>query len=136
VAIGGRATAGVAGAVTLAIIGVGVLYHALLARLFSHTGLAWWVDQGLHTAVPLAVALWWLTFLRQGWPALLPVWLAWPTVYVAYALGRGALTGFWPYPFLDADKLGWPAVLLVLPGLFAAFAALGLAMIAIARFTR
>jgi hypothetical protein len=48
----------------------------------------------------------------------------------------GAATALWPYPFLDADKLGWPAVWLILLGLYPAFAALGLAMIAIARFTR
>lgn len=36
---------------------------------------------------------------------LLISWLSWNSrlAYVVYALLRGALTGSWPYPFLDPD---------------------------------
>jgi hypothetical protein len=87
---------------------VGVVYHLLLARLWSPQGLSWWADQGLHTLVPVLVVLWWFAFVpfwSPGWRVLLS-WQGWPLAYVAYAILRGALTGFWPYPFLDPGLNG------------------------------
>ena len=53
-----------------------------------------------------------------------------PALYVPYSLIRGALVGWYPYPFLDADAQGYGsvavtcAVMLVgLVGLSALFAA-------------
>jgi len=124
-------TAG-AGAATTAIIGVGMLYHALLAWLFLHSGLAWWADQGRAGGGGNVVADACATE-RAGAAADL-AGLA--SFICGICGGAWAATAFWPYSFLDADKLGWPAVWLILPGLYPAFAAFGLAMIAIARFTR
>ena len=91
-------------------------------------------DQALHSAVPGLVLIWWLGFAAKTvTPRDLPFWLIWPAVYAAYALIRGALTGFWPYPFLDADSLGWPAVALTSAVLVAAFAVLGLGFVTLAR---
>ena len=122
------------GGLVLSIVMVGLVYHAILARLWSPRGLAWWADQGLHTAVPLVMLTWWLgcgdrrITLRD-----LPFWLIWPAFYAAYALVRGALTGFWPYPFLDAAQLGWLQVAVNVAGMVLAFATLGLGLIALAR---
>lgn len=133
-ALGARLSARVQGGLVLSILMVGLVYHALLARLWAPEGLAWWTDQALHTATPLLTLFWWLGFgdrrvsLRD-----LPAWLAWPALYAVYALTRGALTGFWPYPFLDAETLGWAQVALNVAGMVLAFAALGLALIALAR---
>lgn len=133
-ALGHQSSARVQGGLVLAIVMVGLVYHALLARLWAPQGLVWWADQGLHSATPLLTLGWWLTLgdrrvsLRD-----LPAWLMWPGAYAAYALIRGALTGFWPYPFLDAGLLGWPQVALNTAGLVLAFAALGLVLIAMAR---
>jgi hypothetical protein len=63
----------------------------------------------------------------------LPHWLAWPATFTIYALIGGALTGFWPYPFLDADALGWPVVSANVAGMIVAFAVLGPALLALAR---
>lgn len=124
--IGARAAA----ALTVAILGVGIVYHLLLARLWAPQGLAWWSDQGLHTAVPIGMALWWWAFAPKGIGARdLPALLAWPVAYTAYALARGAATGFWPYPFLNADSLGWPQVALNIAGIAAGFAVLGAGLI-------
>ncbi|MCC6000358.1 MAG: Pr6Pr family membrane protein [Pararhodobacter sp.] len=87
---------------------VGLVYHLLLAHLWSPEGLSWWADQALHTLVPVLVALWWLAFVpfwSPDWRVVL-IWLGWPLAYVAYAILRGALTGFWPYPFLDPGLHG------------------------------
>jgi hypothetical protein len=59
--------------------------------------------------------------------------LIWPAACAAYALVRGAVTGVWPYPFLDADTLGWPMVALNVAALVTAFAGAGLGLVAVAR---
>lgn len=125
-----------AGAVALSLGLVGIVYHLLLAGLWAPAGLAWWADQGLHTAVPLLVALWWWVLAdKRGLPATAPVWwLAWPCVYLAYALVRGGLTGWYPYPFLDLAALGPAAVALNLAGLMLALVAAAYAMLGLARW--
>lgn len=128
--IGARAAA----ALTVAALGVGIVYHLLLARLWAPQGPAWWSDQGLHTAVPLGLLAWWWAFAPRGigWCDI-PAFLAWPAAYGAYALARGAITGFWPYPFLDAGTLGWPQVALNLVAVAAGFAALAAVLVALAQ---
>lgn len=92
------------------------------------------VDQGLHSAVPLLTLGWWLAFAQGGLTRRdLPALLIWPAAYAAYALLRGHLTGFWPYPFLDADALGWLRVAVNTGGLVAGFALLGTGLIALSR---
>jgi hypothetical protein len=109
-------------------------YHLLLARLWAPQGLAWWADQGLHTAVPLAYLAWWLAFARKDVTAAdLPKWLVYPGAYAVYALIRGALTGFYPYPFLNAAALGPALLVLNLALMLAAFALTGLGVLALAR---
>jgi hypothetical protein len=133
-ALGHRLSPRTLGGTVVSIVMVGLVYHAILARLWAPQGLAWWADQGLHSAVPLLALGWWLGFgdkrvsLRD-----LPFWLIWPAAYLAYALIRGALTGFWPYPFLDADQLGWPLVAANVVSMVLAFAALGLGLIGLSR---
>ncbi|MFN3936171.1 MAG: Pr6Pr family membrane protein [Gemmobacter sp.] len=115
----------VALALTVAILMVGLIYHLLLARLWSPACLAWWADQGLHTVVPLLTLAWWLRGAeRAGW-ADLPAVLVWPLVYGAYALTRGASTGWFPYPFIDAGALGWGRVAVNIAGMSAGFVLLG-----------
>lgn len=101
-------------------------------------GLGWWADQGLHTAVPVMVALWWAAFAPKGalrWPVML-MWLVWPLAYFTYAIARGMLTGFWPYGFLDLHQLGPAAVLRNMAQVLAAFAVLGATVFAVARISR
>ena len=126
VARGWQMPARVAAGLVVAIVMVGLIYHLILARLWAPQGLAWWANQGLHTAVPLTMAGWWLAFAAKdvGWRDV-PAWLIWPAVYGVYAVVRGALTGFWAYPFVDADALGWGQVAVNIAGLLVAFAVLG-----------
>lgn len=123
-----------AAGLTVWIVAVGFAYHALLAGLFAPTGLAWWADQGLHSLVPALTLAWWLVFADKAVaPRDMTLWLAWPAIYCAYALTRGQMTGFWPYPFLDAGTLGWAAVAVNVAGLVLAFALLGAGALALAR---
>jgi len=38
--------------------------------------------------------------------------LMWPASWLIYILVLGAISGWYPHPFLDVDRLGHPAVLL------------------------
>jgi hypothetical protein len=67
-----------------------------------------WVDTVLHRIMPLAVLADWLID-----PPHVPIpfqwgliWLLYPIVWLAYALVRGALVGWYPYPFLDPRQSG------------------------------
>jgi len=91
-------------------IGVtGVVYHAVLADagvpLTPSGALA---NLLLHTVSPVAA---WLVWLLVGpRPRFAGATVAWSVVYpvawIGYTFARGAATGWYPYPFLDAGALG------------------------------
>ncbi|HUZ04724.1 MAG TPA: Pr6Pr family membrane protein, partial [Acidobacteriaceae bacterium] len=99
-------------AIAVYIFIVGMIYSLILRALWNPTGLQLVVDRILHDAVPVLYVLFWLFFVRKGalrW--MQPFyWLIYPVVYFVYCLVRGALTGWYPYPFADVTKLGYPAV--------------------------
>lgn len=74
-----------------------------------------WVDTVLHRVMPVAVMADWLiepphrplTFRR----ALVP-WLAPPLAWTAFTLLRGAVDGWYPYPFLNPSNGGYTTVAL------------------------
>lgn len=123
------------GGLTLWILIVGIVYHTLLARLYDPQGLNWWSDHGLHTAVPVLTALWWLIFapkrglgVRQA-----AYWMLWPLIYVIYALARGATDGIYPYYFIDAATLGYARVALNALGLSLGFFLGGLMIVGLGK---
>lgn len=138
VAFNGRISAKTSAAITIVMAMVGMGYHILLAGIWAHQGLAWWADQGLHTAVPLLMVLWWAVFAPKGGLAGRDafVWLIWPIGYAAYALVRGLAAGFYPYPFIDVGELGMMQALLNIGVLGLCFVALSLLLIGIARVIR
>ncbi|TQM94498.1 Pr6Pr family membrane protein [Roseinatronobacter monicus] len=119
--------------VTQSMIVVGLIYHMLLAHLFNFSGLSWWTNQAFHTILP-AIMLWfWLMETTRHDPrGGLPLWwLIWPAGYAVYAMTRGALTGWYPYPFLNVGQLGLGAVAINMAAMVAGFAVLGYALNAI-----
>jgi hypothetical protein len=114
---------------------VAVVYHAVLASQWDPQGLQRLADIILHTAMPLAAIIDWLFFApKQDLRAMMiPYWLFLPTVFGVYTLARGAVTGVYPYPFLRVTELGYPAVLMNMAGLLAAFALAGALMIVLGR---
>ena len=129
-ATGRRPSFGWMSMLTMSMIMVALVYHGLLAGLVAFTGLRWWVDQALHSILPALMLWFWLMETtrqdpREGRPL---TWLVWPLLYALYAMIRGALTGRYPYPFLNIDQLGIGAVTLNMAGLLAAFLALALVL--------
>jgi hypothetical protein len=120
---------------TLWILIVGIVYHVILTQFGTPVGLAWWADQALHTATPLATLLWWIAYApKRPMPWRNSVLsLSWPLIYVIYALIRGAFTGIYPYPFIDLNALSYGQLFKNALVFFFGFWVGGLAIIAIAR---
>src|ERR1700761_8318697 len=107
---------------------VGVVYWQLLKHLWNPQGAQWVADTLLHTWMPLGYVLYWLVFAsKEGlrWKDA-AVWLSYPGAYLVYILTRGAVSGLYPYPFVDVRELGYPRVFLNAGLLLLAFLGLGL----------
>ena len=127
-----------AGFITVVMAVVSLGYHTLLAGIWQPAGLAWWADQGLHTAVPVLTTLWWGVYAPKAglkWPHAFS-WLIWPIIYADYALVRGLASGFYPYPFVDVVTLGIGQVVLNIAAFAAVVLAIGFLLIGIARIIR
>lgn len=92
----------------LGIVITGLVFGGLLAGLEQHTGVDAWVNVAFHYFAPWWALVGWFLFgprPRVDWGSV--AWsFVWPVVWVGYTFVRGAATGFYPYPFLDADELG------------------------------
>lgn len=102
------------GAVTVYTSAAAILYVVLLAQTGGPPAPGEpWIEWTLYLVVPAAVAVDWVLHappieLPQSAPA---TWLSLPALYLAYAVGRGAVDGWYPYPFLDpAETGGYPGV--------------------------
>ncbi|WP_442254724.1 Pr6Pr family membrane protein [Stenotrophomonas pavanii] len=111
--------AGVLGTTVAAVLAlcIGVtacVYVLALQGLWQPSGLQWWVDAGLHYAVPALYLLGWCWLLPHGalrWRALGTVlWV--PLIYLGWAMWVAVVTGQAPYPFLELQRLGLAAFLL------------------------
>ena len=115
-------------------IGVtGIVYVTMLSGLWNPQGMHWWADNLLHRVTPLLQIGFWIACvpkLRLGWKLSL-VWLAWPAVYLGWAMLRG---GDYPYPFLEFDRLGLGRTVLNCVVMGVAFLGLGLGIIGISRY--
>ena len=104
------------------IIVTGIVYQVALAGLYELHGLALFADTMLHKVTPILFVLGWLLVGPRGAFTWRAVWwsLLYPLAWLAFTLPRGALTGFYPYPFVDAGALGYGQVTLncVFIGLF------------------
>ncbi|PTS82580.1 MULTISPECIES: Pr6Pr family membrane protein [unclassified Caulobacter] len=92
------------------------IYHTLLASQWDPQGWRLVSDTLLHTVTPALFLLDWLARGGVGpvvWRAV-PKVLILPTAYGVWTLLHGALSGFYPYPFMNVAKRGYPAVLVTM----------------------
>lgn len=97
-----------AGAIAL----VGIFNHLLLANLQDLTGLRSLADTILHYITPAWFVLWWLLCQPKQRLKLadIPVMLLPTLIWLIWAMVRGAVVSEYPYPILDAVKLGYGQV--------------------------
>jgi hypothetical protein len=97
----------------LGIVITGIVFGGFLAGLVHPTGISAWVNVAFHYFAPWWALAGWLLFgprPRIDWRTV--GWIfVWPIAWMGYTFIRGAATGFYPYPFLDADELGLPTAL-------------------------
>ena len=126
----------VRGAAVLYMVTTGIVYALLLSGLeVSLQTTIPWVNTVLHYLMPVVLLVDWLidpprrriSFKQAS------IWLVFPVLYLGYSLIRGAVTEWYPYPFLNPDNGGYGGVAFVCVGIAAAI--VGLAW-AIARATR
>jgi hypothetical protein len=117
---------------------VGIVYQLLLRHLWNPQGAQWVADVLLHSVIPVGYVLYWWLFAPRdelGWKNAVG-WLVYPGAYLVYTLARGAVSGLYPYPFIDVNALGYGGVLARAAGLMLVFLGMGLLIVTIARWKR
>ena len=117
---------------------VGIVYQLLLRQLWNPQGAQWVADVLLHSVIPVGYVLYWWLFASRdklSWKNAIG-WLVYPGAYLVYTLARGAVSGLYPYPFVDVNALGYGGVLARSAGLMLVFLGMGLLIVAIARWKR
>jgi len=92
----------------LGIVITGLVFDLLLANEVQLTGLGRALTLGFHYISPWGALLGWLLFgprPRIDWRTL-GLAFVWPVLWIAYTFAHGAISGWYPYPFLDAGQLG------------------------------
>ncbi len=118
------------------IIVVGTVYYLLLRNTGHAQGWTLFFEHVLHYVMPPLFVLDWLLFVPKGdvaWRNGLAC-LAFPALYTLWTLAHGAVSGWYPYPFIDVPELGYPQTLLNIAGLVAAFLMLELALVGVGRW--
>ena len=98
----------------------GIVYWLLLAGEPT-TGLDWVANMLVHTVVPVAAVGSWLLVGPHGrfrW-GLLPLMLLIPVAWLVFAMMRGAISGYYPYFFIDVTEVGYAMASLSILGVVA-----------------
>ena len=91
---------------------VGLFYHFFLAGTWNPQGWFKVADVALHYVTPIFYLLWWVLFTWHGKLKFgdIPIMLLPSTIWLIYAMIRGAIVTEYPYPILEAHKLGYGTV--------------------------
>ncbi len=104
------------GALTLYISMTGIIYFLLLAgnEVALQTTIPW-VNTVLHYLIPAVAIIDWILFPPKTNVSFKQAlfWLIYPMAYLLYSFVRGAITGWYPYPFLNPITTGWPNVVAI-----------------------
>lgn len=95
------------GAAFVYIVVSGIAYTILLERLPDSHPIPW-VNFVLHKIMPFAVVIGWAVFppLKRLRFSNSLKWLLFPLIYLAYTFLQGLITGWYPYHFLNPNKIG------------------------------
>ena len=122
-------------AITLYIFIVALVYNTVLRGLVPLAGWDAVANELLHVVIPILFVVYYMSYKTAGnlrWTNGFP-WLLFPFFYLVYSLIRGAWVGWYPYPFLNADKFGYAQVFLNIGAMILVFLVGALVLIAISR---
>jgi len=114
------------------IVAVGLVYSLLLRSMWNPRGLQKLADAALHDWSPMLFLLMWVLTPHGslGWRDI--KWaLLLPAFYLAYALSRGALDGWYAYWFLNPTSQTLGALIGSILGMLALFAAVAAFAVAV-----
>lgn len=99
-------------ATTVFILLVGIVYQIVLRSIWEPKGLQKVVDELLHSFIPLFVFVYWFLYSKKEDLNFITFikWLSYPILYFIFIISRGLVSGFYPYPFVNVDKLGWTKI--------------------------
>lgn len=120
----------------VAITVTGLVHWFLLRPLLDLSGASHVVDKLLHVVVPLLAVGAWLLVGPRGrltGSEVLPA-LVYPLGWLGWTLVHGAATGWYPYPFVDVDDLGYGVVALNSVGVAVLVLAVSLGVVTLDRW--
>ncbi|MFD1819214.1 hypothetical protein SAMN04515674_102395 [Pseudarcicella hirudinis] len=123
-------------AIAVYITVVGAVYNLVLRQLWHPEGLQKLADELLHSVNPVFFIIFWIITVPKkslSWGDT-PEWLIYPLIYCIYILIRGAISGLYPYPFIDVNTLGYGAVVLNCCILFLVFLGISLGFVALGKY--
>jgi hypothetical protein len=127
---------GVRSAITVFAVVTGVVYNVLLRGIppEGYVGVQWPTEVH-HVWIPIYILIDWLFATGRARIGYRWLWVAvgFPIAWCAFTLVRGAVTGWYPYPFIDPATAGWGSVVGYIVGLAAFIVALAALAIAYAR---
>ncbi|MFJ3403363.1 Pr6Pr family membrane protein [Promicromonospora sp. NPDC090134] len=93
----------------LCIAVTGIVYNTVLRGLVELTGAGMVSNMMLHVLAPVFAVLAWLQVGPRPRVTGRTVWwsVVYPIAWLVYTFVRGAVTGWYPYPFLDVNALGY-----------------------------
>ena len=87
----------------------GLVFDLVLIHYVHPSGWQLVATIGFHYVAPWATLLGWLLF--GPWPRIdrtTAVWaFVWPVAWIVYTFVHGAIAHWYPYPFLNVDKIGF-----------------------------
>jgi len=122
-------------ATTSYILVVGIIYNVLLRIIWKPEGVQLIVNELLHAVIPILFLIYWLTFVRKDelkWNSVWP-WLLYPIIYTIYVFIFGAITGFYPYHFIDLGQLGLNTTIINACGITLFFIVISLLLVGISK---
>jgi len=125
-------------AIAIYIFIVSLVYNLVLRGIWILTGLAWLLDNMVHVVIPILYILYWFLFRPRRmlkWQDGI-YWLIFPSLYLVYSLIRGSIIKWYPYPFLNATKLGYEKVLLNICLMLSVFLIAGLILTSTTRLAK
>lgn len=112
-----------------AVLGItvtGLVHWFLLRPILDLHGASYAADKLLHVVVPVLAVVGWLVFGprdRVGRAEVVPS-LVFPLAWLGYTLAHGAVSGWYPYPFVDVGVHGYAVVAVNCLGVAVLFVAL------------